>query len=1431
MSRDGERSRRYDGRAGGEGVRDGAEGLAPGKRTLTQNLVQRRVPAGPADDGATRRQARAPYAEQSRTAAEPREVVSGGLAETFGPLAGRSVQLIGQPTGGEEDIHAAAAVGVQGPGSDIPHLGELQAAFGGHDLSAIRARVGGDAAAACDDIGATAYATGNDVAFSGPPDLHTAAHEAAHVVQQRAGVHLKGGVGETGDAYEREADAVADRVVAGESAAPLLARYEPLISAQQSPLVQRQAGAKSLDRDRYDAIEARLKTLLAQKRAAVEGNGNMEAADAEIDALVAALHADFGVRLDKGKILEAAAADKDMLVVNGRVHVSPSGGEHYMGERLGFIVEIDHVPPGEGLQIGWRWRPDPWGGPEYRFLVSGPAFAEKTTSLDMELDTPFWGLVPPAIEKAKGIQVAAQVYIGRGDRPTTTLYSHYISLPERPVGGITIVGAPARAILGQYVDLGIGPWTPDFHGHSIDWFVDDRKVAGDQLGLRHQLTALGAHRVRADVHAVRRSFGAHDKTPLTSAEATIEIVTADQFGTSFLDESEASPARPKPVALGKMVASGEDTVDEMQDRVQQGGSQQPHWEARLKGQKERVGKLKEFAPDYATAKPLPDDPTTLEAGAYNGPITAALVMAQNGGAQPLILHLTIRGQGGAWTTRLIDSTSRKVLRYDGAGATPLEAYESAFETWLANNEYPTGGRIVHRFEPKGWSKGHGFDTYTTWKRAKEWVDGIITVGGFVVGALLLADPDPTISKLLGGILMAAVVARSSVAIYERIRDGGDVLSSENILDGVAIVTSFMGLSGTVLRAAGLTARNPMVYRAGNWIIMGALAGDVGTLVYVGAEALAQMQAIQGDPTLDDGQKASETLRIMASLFVTGAMLIASNKELLRNGLKPTDFIQGKVERGVKPDLDVGARLDAEYELKQAGKWTNETSKLPDEAVLDTVFAHRSRQEIEPSLATQIGEKPAADLANGLGDKAFVALHGALGEPKLAAVAKEFDLRLFKAMPLEDAAKLKVLGGLQPGELEALLAKVAACSSESQTALWSLDVPTVKRITEYLSGPELDALAHVGADGVRKLGRLHSFNLRNLATLTPADLAALVKLDAARIEKLSALGGHELGKAAPFDQLTVDAKLSSVAATESRIDAELSDPDTRAHLRENDFVRHGAKENEGGKRLKLSTAGRKSSVPIESPEFVVLEGVPPLGGGAAPTITKVDVTGLEVGTTTQITGELPEAQISKSKNRWEVPIPGSPHPTVTIEGSGGTARYDDPDRPPLGLRVQVDPSTIAQKGFSGGHTRATWNEATTTYADLLAGTPKETGAKFTLPGKPDPVTITKIDYVVKLKSGATKPVKYPKTIFENAAQLDAVEAYAKPYIAAAWETRPMPATGDDVLDVAIPVKTLTGQDAVLTIQVPRQASDSGGPPEVNTWFPHPNNFTKGGAFNP
>jgi hypothetical protein len=119
-------------------------------------------------------------------------------------------------------VQSAAQHGIASGAQALPHQGTIQKLFGRHDVSGVKAHVGGAAADASQAMGATAYATGDHVAFAGSPDLHTAAHEAAHVVQQRGGVQLKGGVGAAGDRYEQHADQVADLVVQGHSAEHVL---------------------------------------------------------------------------------------------------------------------------------------------------------------------------------------------------------------------------------------------------------------------------------------------------------------------------------------------------------------------------------------------------------------------------------------------------------------------------------------------------------------------------------------------------------------------------------------------------------------------------------------------------------------------------------------------------------------------------------------------------------------------------------------------------------------------------------------------------------------------------------------------------------------------------------------------------------------------------------------------------------------------------------------------------------------------------------------------------------------------------------------------------------------------------------------------------------------------------------------------------------
>ncbi|HTQ12501.1 MAG TPA: DUF4157 domain-containing protein [Rhizomicrobium sp.] len=133
--------------------------------------------------------------------------------------------------------HDIAREGVSGSATELPHAAAIRRAFGSHDVSSLRAYTDARAAAASERLGARAYAFGDRIAFRHPPSLFTAAHEAAHAIQQRRGI--SGSDAGRDGAHERHADAVAARVVRGEPADKLLdsppASAPPPLQQQDEP--------------------------------------------------------------------------------------------------------------------------------------------------------------------------------------------------------------------------------------------------------------------------------------------------------------------------------------------------------------------------------------------------------------------------------------------------------------------------------------------------------------------------------------------------------------------------------------------------------------------------------------------------------------------------------------------------------------------------------------------------------------------------------------------------------------------------------------------------------------------------------------------------------------------------------------------------------------------------------------------------------------------------------------------------------------------------------------------------------------------------------------------------------------------------------------------------------------------------------------------
>jgi hypothetical protein len=137
----------------------------------------------------------------------------------------------GQAAGQGMADHAAAsrtpadvaAEGFSGQAQEVPHRAEMEQSFG-VSFAGVKAYTDAPAAKASKDLGAHAYAVGNEVAFgSANPDKATVAHELTHVLQHTGQGPAKKTAGGGGDggidvSGEGEAEAVEAAVASGKPA-------------------------------------------------------------------------------------------------------------------------------------------------------------------------------------------------------------------------------------------------------------------------------------------------------------------------------------------------------------------------------------------------------------------------------------------------------------------------------------------------------------------------------------------------------------------------------------------------------------------------------------------------------------------------------------------------------------------------------------------------------------------------------------------------------------------------------------------------------------------------------------------------------------------------------------------------------------------------------------------------------------------------------------------------------------------------------------------------------------------------------------------------------------------------------------------------------------------------------------------------------------
>ena len=130
--------------------------------------------------------------------------------------------LLVAPASPQPPTEAVAAAGTAGPTSTFPHRATIERSFG-RQLDAV-AHTDSRAAQAARTLGTHAFTLGRHVGFADAnPSTFVAAHEAAHANQNSSVAQAFGGIARaTAEPTEAHANAIARRVVRGESAVNLL---------------------------------------------------------------------------------------------------------------------------------------------------------------------------------------------------------------------------------------------------------------------------------------------------------------------------------------------------------------------------------------------------------------------------------------------------------------------------------------------------------------------------------------------------------------------------------------------------------------------------------------------------------------------------------------------------------------------------------------------------------------------------------------------------------------------------------------------------------------------------------------------------------------------------------------------------------------------------------------------------------------------------------------------------------------------------------------------------------------------------------------------------------------------------------------------------------------------------------------------------------
>ena len=907
----------------------------------------------------------------------------------------------------------------------LPYLPIIQHAFGDHDLGTVRVAIGGAAAEFADAVGARAYTVGERIAFRSEPDLHLAAHEAAHVVHQRVGVNLEGGVGKPGDPYEQHANAIADAVVAGRSVKHLLG---PATTAAARPALQMECDCGTcptcVSRPWQPAVQ-------------FDGMGDVLVADARREK-EAEENAGKGSGLTRDQLEEKFYR----LAVNYSDYAFwRLSGPRDLGEWM-------DAHPGEIDTLGGPWKFN-------SYVVRQNPVLLHPVPLSQMMNTSVLELTADHYQVYEGARVHLQI-----DPPFT-----YVTRAHK---------FWARHIFGQYYlrfhwkDYTTATTAGSF---SVDTNSEWRRYmdAGSK----------GVHLVQVEIRIGGSTGPLHAVT--VALDAPLSVFDHAEFEAEFLRKTatepdvEGTPASftKDPDGWFRRKPGAEPATLEQQivlNLVKLGALKVWHDEKKISA--DDYKKAKEYFEErnkLLESISLPAKDLYLMSGAFVGdelpqavPIRA--IMSNN---MPTV---------GAFTVVLKDTTldPKVATTHQGSASLPTppkdtladwvdmerRAIQDMGEHWRLNNDYPHGRVTLYigsRFDPKV--------TFTITIPQQNWKKTLRTIFSAVamiaaVAALAVGQAEIAVPLMIVG--GAATLASVALGIEHRIKMGTFGWDKELLLDVLTVVSTFMGMGALSTSFKAFSVAGKVFYLVG----LGTL--DVAQGVLIGLEAKDQIEEARIDyhgklvlATTDEQRQRlkkefeARVAGIIGGAIASGAFIAVSTvggikgiREVRAHGAHGDVNLPKPDGEPVRPgDPEPTARPGADAHVDAASKqadFESWKSRLNDEtrAQLDKdPNLRKTYEDMDPDVrrALTLCESPCIPTTNPPNAAQIAKIKAAM--QKLGIPAEDFRLREYlhrnrgKKMKqaIEDLGKVN-----NPAELTALYDRSIAAHAKVGTATKGAD---------------------------------------------------------------------------------------------------------------------------------------------------------------------------------------------------------------------------------------------------------------------------------------------------------------------------------------------------------------------------------------------------------